>query len=270
MIQISKTFPIGIGTWGIGGFMKPEYGDEEKDEEAIRYSISKGQNHIDTAEMYGNGHSEEIVGQAIKGIKREKLFIASKVHRNYTKGNEVLKSTEKILKRLKTDYLDLLYIHSYWQDENMEDYLKGVNQAVDRGMAKAIGVSNFSIDNLKWAVNKSKHPIVANQMNYNVLHQIEVPEDMKTFCRKEKICVVAYRPIERKLLADECVNETVLEIAEKYGKSPAQIAINWLVSQPQTFAIPKSTNKTHIDENLQSLSFKIEEKDIELLNNLII
>jgi diketogulonate reductase-like aldo/keto reductase len=265
MIQINETFPIGIGTWGIGGFIEPVYGDEEKDAEAIRYSLSKGQNHIDTAEMYGNGHSEEIVGEAIKGLKREKLYIASKVHRNYTKGKEVLKSTEKILKRLNTDYLDLLYIHSYWQDENMEEFLKGVNNAVDSGLAKAIGVSNFNIDNLLWAVNKSKYPIVANQMNYNILHQTEVPEEMKEYCRKEEVYLVAYRPVERKLLADECVNETVLKIADKYKKTPAQIAINWLLSQNR-IPIPKSTDKKHINENLGAVDFEIEDKDLQKLS----
>jgi len=171
--------PIGIGTWGIGGFMETEYGDEEKQAEAIRYSIEKGQNHIDTAEMYGNGHTEEIVAQAIDGIDRKKLFIASKVHRNYSKSRDVVKSTEDILKRLKTTYLDLLYIHSYWEDEDMTEWLGNANKAVDLGLAKNLGVSNWAMKNLKWGVSKTSNAIVANQMNYNVLHQVEVPTEMK-------------------------------------------------------------------------------------------
>ena len=260
--------PIGIGTWGIGGHMIAEYGDEDKQVEALKYSIKLGQNHIDTAEMYGNGHAEEIVGQAIKGINRKKLFIASKVHRDYSKGKDVLKSTEKILKRLQIDYIDLLYIHSYWEDEDMNEWLEEVNKAKDDGLAKNIGVSNFTTENLKWAVSKTKNPIVSNQMNYNILHQEEVDGKMKKFCTKENMTIVAYRPVERGLLADQCDNKEVLDIAEKYKKTPAQIALNWLVSQEGVLAIPKSINKDHIDENLGAIDFDIVEEDLERLNEL--
>ena len=263
-----EVHPIGIGTWGIGGFMEPVRGNEEKEIKAIKYSMKSGQNHIDTAEMYGNGHSEEIVGEAVKGFDRDKLFIASKIHRNYTKSNKVEKSTERILKRLQIDYLDLLYIHSFWEEEDMKGYLKGVNSAMDSGLAKSIGVSNWSVENLRWGLSKTKNPIVANQMNYNILHQVEVPQEMKDLAIKENIMIVAYRPVERKLLADECENEIVLRIAEKYRKTPAQIALNWLVSQEDVVTIPKSTDKAHIDENLEALEFVMEKEDIERLGNL--
>ena len=260
--------PIGIGTWGIGGFMEPEYGDEEKAVEAIKYSVSKGQNHIDAAELYGAGHTEEVIAEALKELDRDKLFIASKVNRRMTKSNEVVRSVEKILKRLEIDQLDLLYLHSYWEEENMEEWLQGVNDAVDKGLAKRLAVSNWSVENLKWGMSKTKHKIVANQMNYNILYQVEAPQEMKDLCKKENITIVAYRPVERKLLADQCENETVLEIAKKYDKTPAQIAINWLISQENTVAIPKAVDKAHIDENLVAMDFELEQGDIEQLNNI--
>ena len=177
MINKKDLFPIGIGTWGIGGFMEPVYGNEEKEIDAIRYSIKKGQNHIDTAEMYGNGHAEEIVGQAIKGLNREKLFIASKVHRNYTKGKDVLKSTERILKRLQIKYLNMLYLHSYWEDENMLDYLEGVNQAVKRGLAKSIAVSNFNTEQLKWVIANwvISYLVVPSLLTYTSCFALKIP-----------------------------------------------------------------------------------------------
>lgn len=259
--------PVGIGTWGIGGFMEAEYGGEDEQAEAIKYSIEKGQNHIDTAEMYGNGHAEEIVAKAIKGLERNKLFIASKIHRNYTKSDEVLRSTEDILKRLRIDYLDMLYIHSYWEDVDMRGYLDGANKAQGKKLTKNIAVSNFNTDQLKWAVSKSKNPVVANQMNYNILHQIEVPEKMKTFCIKERIMIVAYRPIERGLLVDETTNPMVLKIADKYDKTPAQIALNWLIMQENVVTIPKSADKKHIDENLGALNFELTKEDMILLTD---
>ena len=259
--------PIGIGTWGVGGFMEAEYGKDREEIEAIQYSLKKGQNHIDTAEMYGNGHAEEIVSDAIKGSDRNKLFIASKVHRNYTESGGVLKSTENILIRLNVDYLDLLYIHAFWEGEDMKDYLDGVNEAKEQGLVINVGVSNFNTSQLKWAYSKTKNPIVANQMNYNILHQIEVPQEMKDFCIEKDIMIVAYRPVERGELADKTKDKNVLKLADKYSKTPAQIAMNWLIAQENVVTIPKSTNKIHIDENLGALEFDLEPDDIERLNN---
>lgn len=267
LLNGTEVNPIGIGTWGIGGFMEAEYGKENDAAEAIKYSIKKGQNLIDTAQMYGNGHAEEIVGQAIKGVDRKKIVITSKVHRNYSKSKDVVRSVEDILKRLGTDYLDILYIHAYWEDEDMKEWLSGVNSAEEKGLTKAIAVSNFNTEQLKWAELQSKNPIVANQMNYNILHQIEVPERMKDYCLKENIMIVAYRPVERKLLADQCTNMTVINIAKKYGKTPAQIALNWLISQNKVVAIPKSVHKEHIDENLGALDFEMDKVDTETLNH---
>lgn len=248
--------------------MDPAPSDDDKSVKAIKYSISKGQNHLDTAEMYGHGHSEELVGQAISGEDRKKLFIASKVHRNYTKSSQVHQSVEAILKRLKTDYLDLIYLHSYWDDENMQEYLEEVNKVVDDGLARSLGVSNWTVENLQWGFAKTKHKIVANQMNYNILHQEEVPQEMKEMAIKEDFAIVAYRPIERKLLADQCEDKTVLELAKKYNKTPAQIAINWLIAQENTLAITKSTDTSHIDENLGALEFEMDKEDHESLNSL--
>jgi len=263
-----KVHPIGIGTWGIGGYMEPVLGNEEKEIEAIRYSIRKGQDHIDTAEMYGKGHSEEVVGMAIEGFDRERLFIASKVHRNYTDSGDVLFSVEKILKRLNTEYLDLIYLHSYWEDENMGKYLEGINKVVKKGLARSLAVSNFNVEELKWSIAKTSYPISANQLNYNVLYKTEVTKEMVELCLKEEIAIVAYRPVERKLLADKCEDETVLKLAQKYNKTPAQIAINWLISQKNVIAIPKAVEKEHIDENIGAMDFQIEENDMVLLNNL--
>lgn len=259
--------PIGIGTWGIGGFMETETGNEDQQIAMIQYSVEKGQNHIDIAEMYGNGPAEETTGQAIKKFDRSQLFIASKVHRNYGNSKDVVKAVEKILKRLQIDFIDMLYIHSYWEEENMDEWLSNANLAVDKGLAKSLAVSNWTVENLKWGISKSKNKIVANQMNYNILHQVEIPQEMKNLCAKEGITLVAYRPVERGLLADQCENQVVLDTAEKYEKTPVQIALNWLLAQ-NIIPIPKSSNKSHIDENLGALDFDLADGDIKLLNSI--
>lgn len=255
--------PIGIGTWAVGGRMWASRRNDDKDIEAIRYSLKKGQNHIDTAEVYGAGHSEEIVGQAIKGFDRKDLFIATKVWRNNARVDKIPAAAESSLKRLDIDYVDLLYIHGCWNEGKIEEYIKGLNKAQDEGFTRAIGVSNFNLNQLEKAVSLTKNPIVALQNHYNLVHQYEVDEKMKQYCKANNITIVAYTPLEG------ChENSVVSGIADKYKKTPAQIAINWLISQENVVTIPKSTDNTHIGENLGAMDFEIDEEGIKKLNSL--
>jgi diketogulonate reductase-like aldo/keto reductase len=267
--------PLGIGTWLVGGDFYVEskttyalYGDEQKYIKGIRYSIEKGQNHIDTAQMYGAGHTEEVVGQAIQGQTRENLFIASKVWRSHATQLAVPHAIQEMLHRLQTTYLDLTYIHAPFPEVPMAEYIRGLNDAVNQGLTKYIGVSNFSLDQLKQAVELSKYPITAVQNHYNLLHKSELPAEMQAYCRENHIAMVAYRPVGRKMLADECTNTVLLDMAKKYQKTPAQIALNWLVAKEDFFAIPKAIEQKHIDENIASLAFEISSEDLETLNNL--
>jgi diketogulonate reductase-like aldo/keto reductase len=266
---------IGIGTWCVGGgihldtgIIYADYDNEKKEIEAIKYSIEKGQNHIDTAQMYGAGHTEEVVGKAIKGINRKKLFIASKIWKSHVRKSSVVPAVEDMLRRLGTKYLDLLYMHSPRVVEPMVDYISGMNKAVDMGLVKHLGVSNFNLTQLKKAVKLSKHPVIANQMHYNILYKKDVPKAMLDYCRKNGIYIIAYQPVERKLLADECDNKVVLELSRKYKKTPAQIAINWLVSQENVLVIPKAVSKKHINENLKSLDFEMSQEDLAKLDSI--
>lgn len=146
--------------------------------------------------------------------------------------------------------------------------MAGLNDAVDRGLAKGLAVSNFNLEQLMQAQKLSKHPILANQMLYNVLERSDVTAEMLEYCLSNKILLVAYRPVERKLLADECSNEVVLELSQKYNKTPAQIALNWLVSKPNIVAIPKAISEKHIDENFGALDFDVTGEDLEILTKL--
>lgn len=244
------------------------YDNDAREIEAIKYSISKGQNHIDTAYMYGAGHTEELVGEAIKGTDRDKLFIADKLWKCHARRNSVIPAVKEMLRRLQTDYIDMLYIHAPWEEEPMEEYIKGINDAMDAGLTKSLAVSNFTVEQLKKAIAISKHPIIANQLRYNILYKTDANDEMIKFCQSNAIMIVAYRPIERKLLADEVEDKTVVEIAEKYKKTPAQIAINWLITQDNVVAIPKSSSKEHIDENLKALDFELEPEDFEKLKQI--
>ena len=253
--------PIGIGTWGVGGWFKSDNRKDKKQIKAIRYSIEKGQNHIDTVELYSDGHSEEIVGKAIEGFDREKLFIASKVWKDCLNPTDVVESVEKMLGRIKTDYLDLVYMHSPRSEGTIADYIEGINKAQDKGLTKAIGVSNFKLEQLNEAVRLTKYPIIAIQNHYNVMYQSEVDKKMKIYCMKNNTTIVAYSPLENCQRSVEA-----LRLAEKYDKTPQQIVLNWLISQDGVITIPKSTNKKHINTNLGVLDFEMSNTDLKLLN----
>ena len=265
---------IGIGTWAMGGARHEDdtgYADYDRDAQevdAIRYSISKGQNHIDTAQMYGEGHCEEIVGQALVGLNRDDLFIASKVNKTHASRSAVPRATEGMLKRLGINRLDLLYVHGPWDVVPMSEYINGVNDALEAGLTDTIGVSNFDLAQLKRAMAITRHPIVANQVLYNLFERKLATPEFLDFCRENEIMIVAYRPLERKKLADQCSREEITRVAANCGRPVSHIALNWLISQTGVVAIPKASMHEHIDENLAATDFALSAEDMQLLDGL--
>ncbi len=274
LINDREIHPVGIGTWGMGGERLGDgsvYADYRYDEqaiEAIRYAISGGQNHIDTAQFYGAGHTEEIVGEAIRETERESLCIATKVWRSHCLRNAVPKAAEMSLRSLGTDYIDLLYVHFPWDAIEMNEYISGLNDARDAGLTRAIGVSNFNLEQLQTAVSLSKRPIAAVQVHYNIINRGSVTPEFLSYCRENEISVVAYRPIERKKLAGEQAVREVREIAERRGCTEAQVAIAWLVLQEGVVTIPKATSAEHIDENRRAAEVELRDTDMAILNKI--
>lgn len=208
-------FPIGIGTWNIGGEgAKASYDNEPKEIEALRYSISQGQNHIDTAEMYGGFHTDEVVGKAIAGCSRQDLFIADKLWHTSLEDGLVRPTVDKMLDKLGTDYIDLLYIHFPWPGVRWQQAIPQIDRLIDEGVVRYFGVSSFSIKELEEAKHAAKHPIAANQLNYNLLHKSEANDEMRDYCQKNNIQLVAYRPTGRQ---EVLARAEVQEIARLHG-----------------------------------------------------
>ncbi len=267
--------PLGIGTWGFGGErlsdgnVFAEYRYDGEHVESIRYSISRGQDHIDTAQFYGAGHTEEIVGKAIEGIDREKVFVATKVWRTHSLRNAVPKAAEMSLRSLGTDYIDLLYVHFPWDAIEMQEYIDGLNDAREAGLTRSIGVSNFTLEQLRAAVSISRYPIVAAQVHYNVTERGPVTAEYLSYCRENDITVVAYRPIAKSMLAGNSAIREVREIAERRGCTPAQVALAWLVYQEGVVTIPKASSREHIDENLGAMDVRLRASDIDILDRVV-
>lgn len=260
---------FGIGTWMMGGAMqRDENNDDLSDVNALQQAFKQGITHIDTAEIYANGHSEEIVAKALKGFKRENFFITTKVWKEHLQYDSVISAMKKSLERLETNYVDLYLIHAPFPGMNLKETMKAMNELVDQGLTKHIGVSNFSIEQMKEAQRYSTHPIVTNQIHYSLAHKDSYKEnsldDIVKYCQKNDILVTAYRPVERGILTTQ--DEPLMEkMYKKYNKTPSQIAINWLISQDNIVTISKMRNSSHLKENLEALNWSLDKEDIELL-----
>ena len=268
-------FPIGIGTWNIGGTFtpnpgakykgaEPNYSNETAEIEAVRYSLTKGQNHIDCAELYGAFHTDEVIGKAIAGLKRDDLYIADKLWKTSVGKGLVRPTVEQMLKKLGTEYLDMLYIHAPWDEVNWQEAIPQIDELIDEGIIRDFGISNFTIPDMEQTRKVARHPITANQMNYNVLYKDEVNQEFRDYCKKNAIQVVAYQPVKRQEVLE---NEVIKTIAKDHGATAAQVALAWLLAQ-DALPIPKAVSKSHIDENTEAIRLHLSANELDMLNNI--
>jgi diketogulonate reductase-like aldo/keto reductase len=266
-----KIAAIGLGTWGIGGGMMPNYSADKQAIEAIRHAVKLGMNHIDTAEIYGGGHAEELVGEAIKEFARDDIFIASKVWHTNLRYDDVLRACERSLKRLQTSYIDLYYIH--WPNPSipLSETMRALERLYDEGKIRYIGVSNFSASLVEEARSCLSHAdIVADQVEYS-LYERSIERDLMPYCLREGITIVAYSPLGQGKLARELYDgrsrraRILMEIAKRYSKTPIQVALNWVIWHEHVITIPKSIRREHLEENAEAAGWKLDEKDYKLL-----
>ncbi len=255
----------GLGTWEMGGRMEVDTSnDDNADIEGIRYAIDQGVTHIDTAESYAEGHSEEILGEAIKGYDREKLFLVSKVNKKHLRYDDLINSAKASLKRIGTDYLDLYLIHSPSVEISIEESMQAMNELVSMGLVKNIGVSNFTVERMIEAQKHSKAKIVANQLQLSLKVRESEKAGLVKYCAENDVMFIAWRPIEKGVLTEAGI-EVLDEMCKKYGKTPSQIALNWLISQPNVVTLSKTRNKAHLNENLGAVGWQMSAEDVEVL-----
>ncbi|MBR9699238.1 aldo/keto reductase [Candidatus Woesearchaeota archaeon] len=247
---------IGLGTWGIGGDHELDDSHEKEEIDLIKNALVAGVEHIDTAEYYGQGQAEKIVGKAIQYSERGKLFLTTKVWKDNLSYEGVISAMERSLQRLGTEYVDLYLVHWPNPDIPLKETMNAMKQLVDMGKAKHIGVSNFSLQQLKEA--QQYYTIAAHQIEFNIQHQ-EPLREMIPFCQKQDIMTIAYKPLGRGRLLDD---PRLSALAQKYGVTNAQIALSWLVSQENVVTIPLSRSLVHVKENLKSAELELHKEDI--------
>lgn len=261
-LQAKATLHNGVEMpwFGIGVF-KVEEGAELVN--AVKTALVHGYRSVDTAAIYGN---EEGVGEGIRqglqeaGLKREDIFVTSKVWNADLGYEETLKAFDTSLEKLGLDYLDLYLIH--WPVEGKYiDAWRALETLYRDGRIKAIGVSNFQIDHLKHLMKETEIKPMINQVEY---HPRLTQKELLAFCTEQGIQLEAWSPLMQGQLLDHPVLQ---EIAEKYGKSAAQVILRWDL-QNGVITIPKSTKKHRIEENANVFDFELSADDMKRIDDL--
>ncbi|WP_232701090.1 aldo/keto reductase [Halobacterium wangiae] len=250
---LSNGMPVlGIGTW--------QNEDHGQCAESVRTALDHGYRHVDTAQAYRN---EEAVGRGIaeSDVDREDVFLATKVWTSNLAHDDVLETTEESLDRLRTDYLDLLYVHWPANQYDPEETLSAFAELRDEGAIERIGVSNFEPRHLDEARDVlGEHPF-ANQVEF---HPLLPQEDIQAYTQSNDVELVAYSPLARGEVFD--VPE-IQNVAEKHGVSEAQVSLAWVREKGAT-AIPKATGADHIEDNFASLDVELDDEDVEQIDSV--
>lgn len=255
---------IGFGTWEIGGGSHPDPTKDAASLTALRAALEVGYTHFDTAETYADGHSEELLGRALRetNTPREKVFITTKVSPEHLSYDDVLKSCEKSLRRLRMDYVDLYLIHWPSMRMNLPEAFRALNKLVRDGKVRHLGVSNFKLKQLQKSQEVSETPIITNQVPYRLPDSSYVENGVIEYCQQNDILITAYSPVKFRSMR---VNKTLGEIAKSHSATPFQIALAWLVMQPRVITIPMSYNPQHIRENFEAADIELSDAEMRQL-----
>jgi diketogulonate reductase-like aldo/keto reductase len=250
---------LGLGSARLAQGRHPEAIEEE----ALRTGLSLGMTLIDTAEVYSNGHSEELIGRVVAG-QRDHVFLVSKVWPSHVAGDGIARACEASLARLGTDHLDLYLLH--WPNGIIDDLSRivaGFESLRAAGKIRAWGVSNFTVSDME---NLFRVPhgnrCATNQVLYNISNR-GIEDDLLPWCEKRGMPVMAYAPLGESSLVHD---PTLARIGAAYGCSAAAVALAWAIRSGKVIAIPESGSPTHVKENAVALSLTLTQLDLQTLD----
>jgi diketogulonate reductase-like aldo/keto reductase len=258
-----RTMPaLGQGTWNMGE-SKSARADEVA---ALRLGLDLGMHLIDTAEMYGDGGAEEVVGEAIAG-RRDAVFLVSKVYPHNASRDGVRKACERSLRRLGTDRLDLYLLH--WRGNvPLAETLDGLLALQREGKILEFGVSNFDRDDMLEAASLPGGAAIAtNQVLYNLLKR-GVEWDLLPWMHQQHMPLMAYSPLESTPAEQSGLlrNAVLGKVAARHGVTPAQLAVAWLLHQPNLVVIPKAVQPQHVEQNRAAATIVLLDEDLRELD----
>ncbi|SER04362.1 Aldo/keto reductase [Faunimonas pinastri] len=252
-----KSVPVlGQGSWK----MADRPADRQDEIAAIRRGLDLGMTLIDTAEMYGEGETETLLGEALEG-RRDEVFLVSKVYPHNAGRREAVKACERSLRRLGTDRLDLYLLH--WPGSiPLEDTVAAFDELMQAGKIGRWGVSNFDVEDMEDLFDAGGEACATNQILYNLTRR--GPErDLLPWLSERNIPAMAYSPVEQGRLTR---SRALGEIAESRGATPAEIALAWVLRRPDMVAIPKASRIPHVEENRGAADLELTSADLEKLD----
>lgn len=247
---------LALGTWEYRGGVEP-----------LRVGIELGATFIDTAESYG---TEEVVGRALGGI-RDKVFLATKVSPRHFRRADVIKAAEGSLKELSTDHIDLYQLHWPNYSVPIAETMGAMEQLVEMGKIRFIGVSNFSAAELKQAqAALSKNKIVSNQVRYSLVDRT-IEDGLLQYCEANRVTVLAFSPLAHGLdqLRQFDRSDALGRLAAEVGKTRAQVALNWCIAHKPVIAIFKAERTEHVRENCGASGWSLSPDQIRLLDQQV-
>lgn len=260
----TKVSALGQGTW----YMGESINKRNEEIKALKLGLELGMNLIDTAEMYGDGLSEELVSQVIEGCRND-VFLVSKVYPHNAGMNSISRACENSLRRLKTDHLDLYLLH--WRGRvPFEETIEGMERLKREGKILRWGVSNLDTEDMEELYNKSNgENCIVNEVLYH-LGSRGIEYDLLPWQREKNIPTIAYCPLAQggSLKRDLLNNETLIEIAKEYNAKPLQIALAWTIRKNDIISIPKASNINHVIENAKAASIILSQTDFEKLDKV--
>ena len=248
---------IGQGTWHMGESRRTERAEIA----SLRLGLELGLTHIDTAEMYGDGGAERIVAQAIKGHPRDALFIVTKVLPSNASYAGTIKACEQSLKRLGTGHVDVYLVH-WWSQHPIADTMRAMEALVKRGLTRFVGVSNFDVAQTRQAqAALGSARLACNQVLYH-LRDRAIERDLLPHCEREQVAIVGYTPLAR----GGFMRDEVVEVAKARGRTPRQVALNFLTRRASLFTIPKASQPEHVRENAGALDFTLSPEELRAID----
>lgn len=251
---------IGLGTW----YMGEGRATRTQEVDAIRAGLDAGLRVVDTAEMYGDGAAEEVVGEALTG-RRDDALLVSKVYPHHASRDGVRRACEDSLRRLRTDHLDVYLLH--WRGQYpLAETVEGFEDLVADGLIASWGVSNLDPEDMsELAAVPGGSACVTDQILYNLTRR--GPElDLMPMLSTARVPVMAYSPLEQSRILDAAGSEVLEEVADRHGATPAQVALAWCVRDGDVLAIPKSASAERVRENAAAADLELTEADLVALD----